>query len=139
MNQWSPSDWLYHAEGGKHALFRYNEPSVAEENSSNLAEHFVGHVLRIPKVDLTFAYAVVGNASANDNAAVATDQWMPTALEQETQSFLFHRNVIQPLLGGCYLDLPHSVVLPPVFCGQLYQQAIASGNIPPSRLSPSTL
>lgn len=134
MNQWSPSDWLYHAEGGKHALFRYNEPSVAEENSSNLAEHFVGHVLRIPKVDLTFAYAVVGNASANDNAAVATDQWMPTALEQETQSFLFHRNVIQPLLGGCYLDLPHSVVLPPVFCGQLYQQAIASGNIPPSRL-----
>lgn len=121
------TDWLYHAEGGKHAIFRYR-PSAAENDS--VAGHFV---LRIPKHDLAFAYAVYGNASADD-AAIATDHGMPTVSDQETKSFLFQRDVVQPLLGRCYLDLPRSVMLPPMVCVQLYHQAIASGNIPPSRL-----
>ena len=133
MNQWSPSDWLYHAEGGKHAIFRYR-PSAAENSNCLAEEHIAGHVLRIPKHDLALSYAVSGNASADDNAALATDHEVSNALEQETKSFLFQRDVVQPLLGQRYLDLPRSVVLPPVFCAQLYQQAIASGDIPSSRL-----
>ncbi len=128
MNQWSPSDWLYHAEGGKHAIFRYRRLSAAENSVTGDV------VLRIPKHDLAFAYAVFGNASADD-AAIATYHGIPNnASEQETKSFLFQRDVVQPHIGQPYLDLPRSVVMPPMFCVQLYQQAIGSGNIPPSRL-----
>ena len=134
MNPWSPTDWLYHAEGGKHAIFRYS-PSAAE-NSNCFAreqESIDGHVLRIPKHELAVAYAVFGNAS-DDNAANTTDYALPNALKQETNSFLFQQNVVQPLLGRCYLDLPRALALPPLFCALLYRQAVASGNIPPSRL-----
>ena len=133
MNQWSPTAWLYHAEGGKHAIFR----SATEKNLNCFAqeqERIAGHVLRIPKHELASAYALCGNASADDNVAVATDYAVSNASKQETASFLFQRNVVQPLLGRSYIDLPRSVVLPPLFCARLYQQAVASGNIPPSRI-----
>ena len=135
MNQWSSTDWLYHAEGGKHAIYRYR-PSAAENSNCFAREHesIAGHVLRIPKHELAVAYAVFGTASADDNVAIVTDYAVSNVSEQETKSFLFQKNVVQPLLGRCYLDLPRSVVLPPLFCAQLYRQAVASGNIPPSRL-----
>ena len=123
MSRWSPSDWFYHAEGGKHAIFRFSRKSLAVAEISSNVDDFVGHVLRIPKNDLAFAYAVLGSACTDENVA----------LDKETKTFLFHKIIIQPFLQ-CYLDLPRSVVLPVEFCAQLHHQAISSGLIPPSRL-----
>ncbi len=136
MEQWQPTEWVYHAEGGKHAIFRFK--SSASEGSNCFAqEHITSHLLRISKLYLALAHAVSGNASADDNADadIATNPEVPNnTSNQEIKSFLFQRNIIQPLLGRCYLDLPGSIVLPLLFCAQLYRQAMASGNIPPSRL-----
>ena len=71
MNQWRwrPSDWLYHAEGGKHAIFRYVKQPAVDRHAAG--DHFVGRVLRVSKRDLAFAYTAFGDASTDDAAAVA--------------------------------------------------------------------
>ena len=127
---WRTSDWLYHAEGGKHAIFRYR-PSIAENPNDCL----VGHMLRITKHDLALANAaVLGVGPVENNLAAKTGYRVKTVLDLKIKSFLFQKSIVQPLLGPCYLDLPCLALLPAVFCAKLYQHAMASGNIPSSRL-----
>ena len=112
---WNPDEWLYAAEGGKHAIFRYSGTSDI---------NFTGHVLRIAKSDLAIASVDDGE----DYIKFCND-----AVEQPS-SLKFQRDVVRPLLGHHYIDLGRFVHLSTSFCAKLYQHALASGSIPPSRL-----
>lgn len=130
MNQWRwrPSDWLYHAEGGKHVIFRHTKAPAIDRHAAG--DHFVGRVLRVSKRDLALAYKAFGGASTDAAAAVSCFD-KPNEVDDDT----FQRSVVWPLLGQSYLDLPQQITLPSKFCAQLYQLAFSSGNIPSSRLS----
>ena len=136
MNQWRwrPSDWLYHAEGGKHAIFRHINPPVIEDRHAAGDHRFAGRVLRVSKRDLALAYTAFGYAST-DAAAAAAVSCFDKPNEVDVVETLFQQSVVQPLLGQSYLDLPQQITLPPMFCAQLYHLAFSSGNIPSSRLS----
>jgi hypothetical protein len=135
MNQWRwrPSDWLYHAEGGKHAIFRHIKSPTFDRHAAG--DHFVGRVLRVSKRDLAFAYTAFDDASTDDAAAAAAVSCLDKPNEVDVVETLFQQSVVQPLLGQSYLDLPQQITLPSTFCAQLYHLALSSGNIPSSRLT----
>jgi inositol-pentakisphosphate 2-kinase len=128
---WRPSDWLYHAEGGKHAIFGHVKQPAVDRHA---AGDFVGRVLRVSKRDLAFAYTAFGDASTDDAASAAAVSCLDKPNEVNVVEMLFQRSVVQPLLGQSYLDLPQQITLPSMFCAQLYHLAFSSGNIPSSRL-----
>ena len=123
---WKPDDWKYAIEGGKHALFRY----VGHDSD------FCGHVIRIAKVDLASASYFHDKTDSRESAPhVRTScQLIENAEESAFPSQKFHREVVQPLLGPCYLDLARVLRLSADCCSRLYQGTLASGLIPSSRL-----
>jgi hypothetical protein len=54
--------------------------------------------------------------------------------KKESVSQIFQRQIVQPLLGQCYIDLATTVHLPTAMASRLYYSAITSGLIPSSRL-----
>jgi len=124
MTSWNVSDWLYTAEGGKHAIFQYSPSSTTTTSSNN---EFHGHVLRIAKSDLLSAFNI------NQAESTSTPYQVPNDCKSSSQTF--QKNIIQPLIGHQYIDIGHTVHLPISFCSQLYQQTISSGLIPNARLS----
>lgn len=140
---WNPIDWSYFAEGGKHVIFQYrlrrgHQPSPShgddDVNEGDIPTHhsfasntdrFIGHVLRIRKSDLVMVSHLLGPTKFSEHD---DDD------EGETSPHTFQRCIVQPLLGGCYIDLPVTIILPNSFCKQLCQTTITSGVIPSSRL-----
>ncbi|KAL7539945.1 hypothetical protein ACHAXR_009733 [Thalassiosira sp. AJA248-18] len=121
---WHPNDWSYAAEGGKHALFRY----------AGTACDISGHLLRITKNDLAKSSSVHAENEGEDSTASFSRTCKVIEFMEEPASQSFHRKIVQPLLGHCYLDLARLVRLPASCCAQLYHRTLASGSIPPSRL-----
>jgi len=121
-SMWNPTDWSYAAEGGKHAIFRY----------SGIDCDFFGHVLRIAKSDL--ACASSENDGGESASSLRTCKVIEFMEESASPSQTFHRRVVQPLIGHCYLDLARLIRLPAACCAHLYHSTLASGLIPPSRL-----
>ena len=153
MNQappstWNPHDWSYLAEGGKHAIFRYS-PQVLQNNvddgdgsaSNDSTDDFTGHVLRIPKHDLAYAsylYEIVafphekGRETIFNNTSLTSQ---PLVESDESNTQIFQRQIVRPLLGHCYLDLSRTLLLPMSFCARIYSLTLSSDLIPPSRIS----
>ena len=122
-SMWHPNEWSYAAEGGKHALFRYSGTDI----------DFYDHLLRVAKIDLANASSFCSRKEDDDAPSeLRTCKIIEFLNEPTSQSF--HRQIVQPLLGHCYLDLARLVRLPASCCTQLYDRTLASGSIPPSRL-----
>jgi hypothetical protein len=123
-----PDDWTYIAEGGKHALFRY----------SGTDSGFTGHLLRIAKSELANAAGhdvTTNNDSRDASASLArTCKVIEFMEESASPAQVFHRRIVQPLLGHRYLDLARLVRLPESCCAELYNRTLEQVVIPQSRL-----
>ncbi|KAL7471925.1 hypothetical protein ACHAXS_012240 [Conticribra weissflogii] len=133
MPHWNPSDWIYHAEGGKHAIFRCKR---GHQEGEIHFEQFCGYILRIRKVDLAHASFQYRHQNGRENAVSEEGTTTKQSSEElaESDSHKFQRLVVQPMIGRCYIDLPETVVLPNSFCAQIFDSTISSKKIPESRL-----
>ncbi len=125
------SDWFYFSEGGKHAIFRYRGAEIS----------LSGHLLRVAKSNL----ARFGDSTTTTSTRIATTAPKITVasalilpsidFSDDSPCQQFQRQIIQPLLCHCYLDLARTVCVTAQWCAQLYHRTLASGLIPVSRLS----
>mmetsp|Transcript_39518 Transcript_39518/g.95493 ORF Transcript_39518/g.95493 Transcript_39518/m.95493 type:complete len:707 (-) Transcript_39518:52-2172(-) len=157
--------WKYIIEGGKHVLFApppvqfesgdRNEPLVRQKNmptgeeapsSSKIdckmcrlkgyrpnLDNGAGNVLlRVRKEDLRNAKCF-GTRGAAETVVRHIDQ-----LSSFSRSSLYSRHIVAPYLVK-YIDVTEPVELSRNFLASLYDNAMASGKIPPSRLKDWTL
>lgn len=109
------TDWVYFSEGGKHAIFTHQD-----------------HVLRVEKSPLVRA----AHAALDQPPLTRNNQYdLLEDTDAPSSSVRFRELIIEPNLGDCYVDVPREVFLPAEFCSKLYDDALSSGNIPPSRLT----
>lgn len=134
MPQWNPSDWIYHSEGGKHAIFRYNRGQ--HEVAGSHVEPFYGYILRIRKVDLAHVSFRSKHLNGREKVVSEGETLAKQSLDEwaESDSHKFQRLLVQPMIGRCYLDLAKTVLLPNSFCDQIFDSTISSNVIPESRL-----
>ena len=124
--------WTYAAEGGKHAIFRY---SGSKSSNCSFA---LGRVLRISKSDLVSSFSLQQHQQQLKNdvsPSLHNDDCNASILQVESSSQNFIREIVQPIIGQCYIDTGQLIQLPMSFCAQLYESAQTSGLIPTSRLS----
>ena len=98
MTSWNVSDWLYTAEGGKHAIFRYS-PSATTTLATDNDNEFYGHVLRIAKSDLVSSAFYLLNQA--ESTSTSTPYQEPNDSKSSTQTFqknIIHKSVSQNLL-----------------------------------------
>ncbi|KAL3822370.1 hypothetical protein ACHAXA_010848 [Cyclostephanos tholiformis] len=128
-----PTEWSYVAEGGKHAIFRYSGTDC----------RFYFYILRVVKRDLVMAASSYRTKTPGGMSTDASPLLLPSTsttckiveYKQESASQKFQRRIVQPLLGRCYIDIGREMNLPAYHCSLLYYHTLASGLIPPSRLS----
>lgn len=103
------SEWIYLAEGGKHAIFAYDGK-----------EEWKGRVLRIAKVDLAHSCTAARSRTCK--------------LLDEEDSLFYIRDVVGPLLVP-YVDIPEKTHLEWEFVASLRDRTLSEGVIPASRRS----
>ena len=154
----SPYSWNYVAEGGKHVLFA---PLAVQYENDDRDETFARHNNKTKGKKAASPYRAscrmcnVGRDSGTENVLLrvrkedlrksrygsthgTADTLDHNHVSSASRSLFFIKNVVAPYLES-YVDVPEPVELSTSFLAGLYDNALASGKIPPSRLKDWTL